>query len=98
MRDSQRWSATSRSKRSSAIRPQVGEKGQIEKNVQDARHRLWQPTLNFPTLAALHDWLETRCQELWAQTQHGSQLGSVADALSSPLWKSVKLCWAIGLP
>jgi len=55
------------------------EKGQIEKNVQDARHRLWQPTPSFPTLAALNDWLETRCRELWAQTQHGSQPGSLAD-------------------
>ena len=49
------------------------EKGQIEKNVQDARHRLWQPTPHFPSLAALNDWLETRCRELWAQTPHGSQ-------------------------
>ena len=49
------------------------EKGQIEKNVQDARHRLWQPTPSFPSLAALNDWLETRCRELWAQTPHGSQ-------------------------
>ena len=56
------------------------EKGQIEKNVQDARHRLWQPTPSFPSLAALNDWLETRCRELWAQTAHGSQPGSVADA------------------
>jgi hypothetical protein len=56
------------------------EKGQIEKNVQDARHRLWQPTPSFSSLAALNDWLETRCRELWAQTAHGSQLGSVADA------------------
>ena len=56
------------------------EKGQIEKNVRDARHRLWQPMPSFPSLAALNDWLEMRCQELWAQTQHGSQLGSVAEA------------------
>jgi hypothetical protein len=56
------------------------EKGQIEKNVQDARHRLWQPTPSFPSLTALNDWLETRCRELWAQTAHGSQPGSVADA------------------
>ena len=56
------------------------EKGQIEKNVQDARHRLWQPTPNFPTLAALNDWLETRCRELWAQTPQGSQADTVADA------------------
>ena len=26
------------------------EKGQIEKNVQDARHRLWQPMPSFPSL------------------------------------------------
>ena len=56
------------------------EKGQIEKNVQDARHRLWQPTPSFLSLTALNDWLETRCRELWAQTAHGSQPGSVADA------------------
>ena len=56
------------------------EKGQIEKNVQDARHRLWQPTPSFPSLAALNDWLETRWRELWAQTAHGSHPGSVADA------------------
>ncbi len=56
------------------------EKGQIEKNVQDARHRIWQPTPSFPSLAALNDWLEARCRELWAQTAHGSHPGSVADA------------------
>jgi transposase len=55
------------------------EKGQIEKNVQDARHRLWQPMPNFPSLAALNDWLEARCRELWAQTPHGSQPGAIAD-------------------
>ena len=56
------------------------EKGQIEKNVQDTRHRLWQPMPHFPSLDALNDWLETRCRELWAQTPHGSQAGTVADA------------------
>ncbi|MFV0280859.1 MAG: IS21 family transposase [Rhodoblastus sp.] len=56
------------------------EKGQIEKNVQDARHRLWQPTPKFPSLAALNDWLETRCRALWAEIAHGSQPGTVADA------------------
>ena len=55
------------------------EKGQIEKNVQDARHRLWQPTPSFPSLAALNDWLEARCRELWAEIPHGSQPGTVAD-------------------
>ncbi|HTR11855.1 MAG TPA: IS21 family transposase, partial [Roseiarcus sp.] len=56
------------------------EKGQIEKNVQDARHRLWQPMPNFPSLEALNDWLEARCRELWVQTPHGSQPGAIADA------------------
>ena len=55
------------------------EKGQIEKNVQDARRRLWQPTPSFPSLAALNDWLEARCRELWAEIPHGAQPGSVAD-------------------
>src|SRR6202521_1864813 len=55
------------------------EKGQIEKNVRDARHRFWQPAPNFPSLAALNDWLEARCRELWAQTLHGSQPGAIAD-------------------
>lgn len=55
------------------------EKGQIEKNVQDARHRLWQPLPNFPSLEALNTWLEIRCRELWSQTAHGAQPGTVAD-------------------
>ena len=55
------------------------EKGQVEKNVQDARHRLWQPTPRFPSLAALNDWLESRCKEFWAQTPHGKMQGSIAE-------------------
>jgi len=55
------------------------EKGQVEKNVQDARHRLWQPIPRFPTLEALNNWLESRCRELWAQTAHGKMGGTIAD-------------------
>ena len=55
------------------------EKGQVEKNVQDARHRLWQPTPRFPSLDALNDWLEARCKEFWAQTPHGKMQGSIAE-------------------
>jgi transposase len=55
------------------------EKGQVEQNVQDARHRLWQPTPRFPSLEALNDWLESRCKELWAQTAHGKMGGTIAD-------------------
>jgi len=56
------------------------EKGQIEKNVQDARHRLWQPTPSVPSLDALNDWLEKRCRDWWSLTPHGSQPGTIADA------------------
>ena len=40
------------------------EKGQIEKNVQDARHRLWHDVPTFADLDALNDWLQdaaSRC-------------------------------------
>lgn len=56
------------------------EKGQVEKNVQDARPRLWQPMPNFPDLAALNAWLERRCMELWHEIPHGALPGSLADA------------------
>ena len=58
----------------------VGEGADREERSRHARHRLWQPAPSFPSLAALNDWLETRCRELWAQTPHGSQAGTVADA------------------
>jgi transposase len=67
------------------------EKGQIEKNVQDARHRLWQPMPNFPSLAALNDWLEARCRELWAQTPHGSQPGAIADVWTEEVGRLMPL-------
>ncbi|AXI53345.1 IS21 family transposase [Sulfitobacter sp. JL08] len=56
------------------------EKGQVEKNVRDARHRLWQVAPVFRNLVALNDWLEGRCKMLWAETAHGSLPGSIADA------------------
>jgi len=55
------------------------EKGQIEKNVRDARHRLWQPIPAFPSLAELNAWLETRCKALWNEIAHGQLPGTVAD-------------------
>lgn len=59
------------------------EKGQVEKNVQDARHRLWQPMPNFPTLEALNEWLEQRCKQLWREMPHGREQGTIADAWAS---------------
>jgi hypothetical protein len=61
------------------------EKGQVEKNVRDARHRLWQVMPAFPDLDALNIWLEERCKALWAETAHGSLPGSLAD-----VWEAEK--------
>jgi hypothetical protein len=58
------------------------EKGQVEKNVQDARRRLWQPVPSFPDLDALNAWLERRCIEQWGQIVHGALPGTVADVHS----------------
>ncbi len=55
------------------------EKGQVEKNVQDARRRLWVPTPAFADLAALNNWLEARCIALWRETPHGILPGSIAE-------------------
>jgi transposase len=55
------------------------EKGQVEKNVRDARHRLWQVMPAFPDLESLNRWLEDRCKVLWAETAHGTLPGSIAD-------------------
>ena len=61
------------------------EKGQVEKNVRDARHRMWQLMPAFPDLAALNIWLEDRCKLLWTETAHGKLLGSIAD-----VWEAEK--------
>lgn len=61
------------------------EKGQVEKNVRDARHRLWQVAPTFCDLEALNNWLEDRCKVLWADTAHGRLPGSVAD-----IWEAEK--------
>jgi transposase len=63
------------------------EKGQVEKNVQDARHRLWQSMPRFATLDDLNDWLEQRCKAQWHEIAHGSQQGSIFAA-----WESEAIC------
>ncbi len=55
------------------------EKGQVEKNVRDARHQVLQGMPDFPNLAALNVWLERRCQELWSETAHGTLPGTIAE-------------------
>lgn len=59
------------------------EKGQVEKNVRDSRHRLWQVMPTFKDLEELNQWLEERCLALWSETAHGTLPGTIADA-----WKA----------
>jgi hypothetical protein len=58
------------------------EKGQVEKNVQDARRRLWQKLPSFTDLAALNAWLEECCIAQWRQIPHSVLSGSIADVHS----------------
>jgi transposase len=48
------------------------EKGVVEKNVQDARRRIWIDAAQqrFSTFADLNVWLEARCRALWQETRH----------------------------
>jgi transposase len=55
------------------------EKGQVEKNVQDARRRLWQPLPSFPDMDSLNAWLEQCCIEQWGEIQHNVLPGTIAD-------------------
>jgi transposase len=56
------------------------EKGQVEKNVQDARRQIWQAMPPFGDLSSLNAWLEARCIERWSELPHGVLPGSVAEA------------------
>ena len=49
------------------------EKGQIEKNVQDSRPRIWHDAPKFTDLNALNTWLEQRCISLWRELLHPEQ-------------------------
>jgi len=56
------------------------EKGQIEKNVQDSRHRIWNRLPAFSSLTELNDWLHSKCLSLWDELAHPEQSGrSIAD-------------------
>lgn len=57
------------------------EKGQIEKNVQDSRHRIWQKAPEFESLSELNEWLEAKCLALWAELHHPELPGTIAQAL-----------------
>ncbi len=56
------------------------EKGQIEKNVQDSRHRIWNQLPEFDSLEELNEWLQRRCLLLWSEIKHPEQKDrSIAD-------------------
>jgi len=67
------------------------EKGQVEKNVQDARRRLWQPMPSFPNIDALNAWLEERCIEQWGEIQHGVLPGAIADVHAEEVGRMMPL-------
>ncbi len=46
------------------------EKGQVEKQVRDARGQLWQDAPAFHTLNDLNHWLQERCLALWQELPH----------------------------
>ena len=46
------------------------EKGQVEKGVRDARHRIWHNAPAFQSLAELNQWLKARCLDLWQELPH----------------------------
>lgn len=60
------------------------EKGIVEKNVQDARRRIWMEAKQhkFSSFEELNTWLEARCRSLWAELEHADYEGiTLADAL-----------------
>jgi len=63
------------------------EKGQVEKNVRDARHRLWHNAPAFASLDELNAWLQERCQTLWREIEHGKLPGTLAE-----VWEQERAC------
>jgi transposase len=60
------------------------EKGQVEKNVQDSRRRIWieARTRQFGSFEELNAWLSQRCRDLWTELRHPEcEALSVADML-----------------
>lgn len=64
------------------------EKGQVERGVRSARHRLWQSAPGFDSLDALNDWLLSACQASWADLAHPEdKRRSIAQ-----VWKAEQPC------
>ncbi len=70
------------------------EKGQIEKNVQDARRRLWQKVPPQPSLGALNLWLAERCSSLWQEISHPTEAMTIAEAFAQEHPYLMPVGWA----
>ena len=60
------------------------EKGVVEKNVQDARRRIWMEakSLRFSSFDELNAWLDVRCRAVWAEESHPDYPGlTIAEVL-----------------
>ena len=57
------------------------EKGQVERQVQDIRHRLFTPKLKFDDLQSLNDWLLLHCQNELGSRPHPEQKDQTIDVL-----------------
>jgi transposase len=64
------------------------EKGQVEKQVRDMRHRIWQDTPAFQSLAALNTWLKQRCVALWQEIPHPQDKRRTLD----DYWQAERAC------
>jgi hypothetical protein len=60
-------------------------------------HQMLQGVPDFPDLAALNVWLEVRCLELWRETPHGKQPGTIADVWAEEQAALMPLPGALGL-
>ena len=56
------------------------EKGQVEKQVRDARHSIWQQAPRCTSVNDLNAWLEQRCIELCQSMRHPEFGGTIAQA------------------
>ena len=64
------------------------EKGQVEKQVRDMRHRIWQDAPAFASLAELNTWLKQCCVTLWQELPHPQDKRRTLD----DYWQAERAC------
>ena len=78
-----------------------GEKGIVEKNVQDSRRRIWLDARNRPfgSFAELNAWLSERCRSLWNSLRHPEfKEFSIADMLEQEQAEMMPTGWPRAMP